>query len=443
MAWTDRTWMLDGAAVTVAMIGFDDGTEDNRMLQGIRVSDINADLTADVDLTAAKTLKTNDSIAFIGTQKGGPFDISAQQAHDMINAKNPSGLSNADVVVPWANASDVVRRSRRMYIIDFPAELTEKEASKYESPFQYIRDHVRPKRTAKHFVGYPYWIHWNTRPNMRVKLAPLKRYIVTPLVAKHRIFSWMKMDVLPDKRLTVFARDGDYFFGVLHSRLHEIWTLRTCSWHGKGNDPRYTPTTTFQTFPFPWSPGHEDTSHPAHTRISRAAKQLHEERHAWLNPHPPAPSPKMREGEESRVKWDISPELERRMQAVAREFRKNPTVTEGKLWQAIQKRQLDGRKFRRQVAVGAFVLDFYCASERLAIKVDGPIHDEQQEADRIRQELLESLGIHFVRLSNDEVEYRLESTLNKIRRAFGTREPAKSDKKPLPLDGGGVWGGDD
>ena len=131
------------------------------------------------------------------------------------------------------------------------------------------------------------------------------------------------------------------------------------------------------------------------------------------------------------------------MQAVAREFRKNPTFTEGKLWQAIQKKQLDGRKFRRQVAIGAFVVDFYCSTERLAIEVDGSIHDEQQEADRIRQELIESLGIRFVRLSNDEVEYRLESSLNKIRRAFGTREPAKSDKKPLPLDGGGVWGGGD
>ena len=56
------------------------------------------------------------------------------------------------------------------------------------------------------------------------------------------------------------------------------------TWLGKGNDPRYTPTTTFETFPFPWSLGSEDTSHLAHFQISRAAKQLHEERAAWLNP---------------------------------------------------------------------------------------------------------------------------------------------------------------
>ncbi len=190
------------------------------------------------------------------------------------------------------------------------------------------------------------------------------------------------------------------------------------------------------------------------------------------NPHPPAPSrhlygghPNMREGEQSRMKWDISPELERRMQMVARELRKNPTDAEDKLWQAICKKQLDGRKFRRQVAIGAFVVDFYCSSERLAIEVDGPVHDQQVEADKIRQELIESLGIRFVRLSNSEVENRLEDALNKIREAFyphpqtnpyphppapspikregelGIRELAEGDEKPLPHFGGGVWGG--
>jgi hypothetical protein len=71
---------------------------------------------------------------------------------------------------------------------------------------------------------------------------------------------------------------------VLHSRLHEVWSLRMGTWLGVGNDPRYTPTTTFETFPFPWSPGQEDTGSPAYQAISAAAKQLHEERAAWINP---------------------------------------------------------------------------------------------------------------------------------------------------------------
>jgi len=92
------------------------------------------------------------------------------------------------------------------------------------------------------------------------------------------------MTILPDSALTVVARSDDYFFGVLHSRIHERWALRMGTWLGKGNDPRYTPTTTFETFPFPWPPGQEPADHSAYRAISDAARQLHAERDAWLNP---------------------------------------------------------------------------------------------------------------------------------------------------------------
>ena len=153
-------------------------------------------------------------------------------------------------------------------------------------------------------------------------------------------------------------------------------------------------------------------------------------------------SPSLRSGGRGRgmggdERWKITPQLERRMQAVARELRQNPTAAENTLWQAIRKRQLDGRKFRRQVAIGAFVVDFYCSSERLAIEVDGPIHHTQQEADQIRQELIESLGIRFVRLTNAEVEHHLPNALNKIRRAFDSL-PHDPHPKPLPHKEGGA-----
>lgn len=96
--------------------------------------------------------------------------------------------------------------------------------------------------------------------------------------------------------MVVFARDDDYFFGVLHSKLHEVWSLRMGTWLGKGNDPRYTPTTTFETFPFPWSPGEEDESSAAYAAISTAAQQLHEEREAWLSPLPNASKSPLQSG---------------------------------------------------------------------------------------------------------------------------------------------------
>jgi type II restriction/modification system DNA methylase subunit YeeA len=111
------------------------------------------------------------------------------------------------------------------------------------------------------------------------------RVILTPRVAKHRLFAWAPPDVVPDTRVYAFVRDDDYFFGVLHSRVHELWSLRTCSWHGVGNDPTYNNTTCFFTFPFPWIPGCEPLDDPKLQAIAEAAKKLTKMREAWLHPN--------------------------------------------------------------------------------------------------------------------------------------------------------------
>ncbi len=120
-------------------------------------------------------------------------------------------------------------------------------------------------------------------------------------------------------------------------------------------------------------------------------------------------------------KWAIPPDVEYRMQLIARELRKNPTPSEHLLWQEIRYKKLGGRKFRRQVAIGAFVVDFYCSSENLVVEVDGGIHDKRQEADHIRQEMIESLGIRFLRFRNDEVIHNLAFVLQTIQTSFGTQ----------------------
>ncbi len=102
-----------------------------------------------------------------------------------------------------------------------------------------------------------------------------------------------RTETIADHRLIVFARDDDYFFGVLHSRAHEVWSLRMGTSLGVGNDPRYTPTTCFETFPLPWPPGQEPTEgHPDHPKvaaIAAAAADLDAKRRRWLDP--PAPPP--------------------------------------------------------------------------------------------------------------------------------------------------------
>ena len=117
-------------------------------------------------------------------------------------------------------------------------------------------------------------------------------------------------------------------------------------------------------------------------------------------------------------RWNIPLELKRKMHDLAAQLRKDHTPSEDILWRALRNRQLDGRKFRRQNPIGAFVLDLYCSEEWLAVEVDGKIHESQREADQLRQEIIEALGIRFVRVTAEQVEQNLPDVLKTIRAAF-------------------------
>ena len=285
-AESNRKWVLDGASVRIAMVGFDDGTETHYLLDGNSVEGINVNLTSGLPLAEAQRLVENAGVSFMGTTKVGPFEIDETLAQQVLRVPNPDGRDNADVVRPWVNGDDLAGRPRNMWIIDFPPGTVLEQAQLYEAPFEYTAEHVQPTRAENRRETYRerWWIHGEARPGMRRALEPLSRFVATPGVAKHRLFAWLDREVLPDHRLFVFARDDDYFFGVLHSRAHELWALNTSSRHGVGNDPTYNNTTCFQTFPFPWPPGDEPEDSPLVGAIAEAARRLNELREGWLNP---------------------------------------------------------------------------------------------------------------------------------------------------------------
>jgi hypothetical protein len=101
LAWSDQPWVLNGAAVHVSFLGYDDGSDEARMLDGQPVASINANLTAGLDLTKARRLRENVAIAFQGPVKVGPFDIDPDLAYPMLDAHNPDGRSNREVVRPF------------------------------------------------------------------------------------------------------------------------------------------------------------------------------------------------------------------------------------------------------------------------------------------------------------------------------------------------------
>jgi type II restriction/modification system DNA methylase subunit YeeA len=289
MAWSDRPWTLEGAAVRVSMLGFDDGTDERRVLDGESVAEIHSDLTSDSNVASALPLEENAGICFLGMMKGGPFDITEDEARAMISRPlNPNGRPNSDVVKRRLGGQDVTGRDRRGWIIDFGVNMAASDAALYEWPFEYVKKHVKPLRdqNRRKRTQELWWIHGEARPGLRRALAGIDRCIVTPEVAKHRLFAWIPTSVIPDHKLHVFAREDDFFFGVLHSAIHETWTIATCSWIGKGNDPSYNSDSTFDTFPFPWPPGTEPSE--AESRIvfaiAEAARELVRLRDAWLNP---------------------------------------------------------------------------------------------------------------------------------------------------------------
>jgi hypothetical protein len=277
-AESDRPWILDGANVHVSMIGFDDGTEETRTLDGKTVPTINANLTATADTTTAARLKQNAGIGFIADVKAGKFDIAEDEACGFLNAPNPHGSPNSDVVLPWINSLDVLRRDRRVWIVDFGVELPREQAALYDRPYRIVDERVRPEREKVKRASYRnfWWLHAEPCGEMRRGIAPLSRFLVTPTVAKHRVFVWWAGPTLPDHQLVVFARADDYFFGVLHSRVHEVWALKLGT--RLETRPRYTPTTCFETFPFPEPHAEHDAA------IAAVAKELNSLRENWLNP---------------------------------------------------------------------------------------------------------------------------------------------------------------
>ncbi|MDE0110202.1 MAG: class I SAM-dependent DNA methyltransferase [Bryobacterales bacterium] len=299
-AWSDEPWVNDGAAVRVSLICFsraDDKSVADARLDGEPVEEIYSDLTArrdgsGVDLTGVRRLPENAGVAFMGDKKGGPFDVAGDIAREWLRLPaNPNGRTNADVLKPWMNGMDLTRRASGKWIVDFGWSMAEGDAALYEEPFRWIQERVYPLRQQNRRPARlrRWWQHHEPPRAMWQALDGLSRYIVTPRVAKYRLFVWLDTRVCPDSATIAIARDDDTTFGILHSRFHEVWSLRLGTWLGKGNDPRYTPTTTFETFPFPDGltphvPAADFAEDPRAMAIAVEAQRLVELRDRWLNP---------------------------------------------------------------------------------------------------------------------------------------------------------------
>jgi len=288
MAWSDREWVNEGAQVHISIVGFDRGDESGRMLNGEPVGEIHVDLSSGLDTTGAWRLLENHDLAFQGPVKVGKFELTHEEGLSLLRKSNPNGRPNSDVVKPWMNGQDMKYRPRERWIIDF-GDMSEHDAALYQDPFEIVENRVFPKRSKNRDTQRRenWWRLGRSGSDLHKAKAGKSRIIITQRTSKHRLFIWASPELVPDSAVVAFARSDDYFFGVLHSRAHEVWGLHMGT--QLEDRPRYTPTSTFETFPFPWPPGKEPENSQQAESIAEAARELVRQRDNWLNPPDASP----------------------------------------------------------------------------------------------------------------------------------------------------------
>lgn len=117
--------------------------------------------------------------------------------------------------------------------------------------------------------------------------------------------------------------------------------------------------------------------------------------------------------------------------AIARRLRATSTSSEALLWRELRGSRLDGLKFRRQMPIAGYIVDFCCYELGLTIELDGKHHVEQPISDALRRETIESRGFLELRFTNDEVKERLDWVLQEIRRAADIAR-CRAPRRPFP-----------
>ena len=194
---------------------------------------------------------------------------------------NPHGRPNTEVIKRWINGTDITQRPRNVWVVDFGVDMSMDAAALYEKPFEYVKEKVMPTRinNKMRWRAENWWLHGYPATTMRQALAALPKYIGTPKVAKHRFFVWLTGDMLPSNLVIAIASDDDYMLGILSSSVHELWARQVGSQLREADSGgTYTPTTCFETFPFP-RPTEEQRE-----AIGAAAAELNSLREGWLNP---------------------------------------------------------------------------------------------------------------------------------------------------------------
>jgi hypothetical protein len=239
---------------------------------------IHADLKVGAAVSAAKKLVSNDLISNRGViPHGSGFTVTADEAKSL-GLGSDRGL--AERIRPYRNGRDLADRPRGVFVLDMHGLSEDQVRLQFPGVYQWLFERVKPDRdqNPERYRRENWWLFARKNTELRSALLGLPRYIVTGQVAKHRHFQFLDPSILPDDKLIAIATDDAAALGVLSSHVHVEWALAAGGRLGVGNDPVYSKSTCFETFPFP----HEDTGlTPELTeRIRQLAEQLDAHRKA-------------------------------------------------------------------------------------------------------------------------------------------------------------------
>ena len=216
-----------------------------------RTGIIHADLTIGAAVVDAKSLRSNLGISCRGMSlHGAGFIVTPEEARDL-------GLGRTKAlekhIRPYLNGRDLNQKSRGLMVIDLLGLSADDVRKRFPEVYQRIFDRVKPERDENNRPSYrdKWWIFGEARSEFRPALENLKRYIATVETSRHRFFTFLDANTIPDNKLVSVATDDAYILGVLSSLPHVTWAIAAGGWLGAGNDPVYVKTKCFETFPFP------------------------------------------------------------------------------------------------------------------------------------------------------------------------------------------------
>ena len=296
----DHPWVdgNDGAAVRIAMTvgrageapgllqqvtneNSDESREARNVALSRREGKVFADLSIGADVAGAQFLKANQEISSPGVKlHGAGFIVTPEEANQLGLDNNPT---LKQVIRNYRNGRDLTQTPRGVKVIDLFGLTADEVKRQFPSVYQWIFERVKPERDQNKRATYRnnWWIFGEARKDWRRYANGLPRYIATVETAKHRLFTFLDADILPDNMLVNIAIDNPTCLGVLSSRMHFRWANANGGSLGMYvGDVRYNKTRCFETFPFP-----ELTDEQA-AKIGQLAEQIDAHRKRQQAEHP-------------------------------------------------------------------------------------------------------------------------------------------------------------